>query len=101
MYSIGHRSGGVRRLWAGAALAAVLVWGGSAAANAQPAPQDQQSLEAALQALMGATVESVEVDLSDGAPVLEVDMRTRDGAGYEVTVDTSTATVLSVEPDND
>jgi uncharacterized membrane protein YkoI len=32
---------------------------------------------------------------------LEVDLRTRDGAGYEVTVDMNTATVLSVEPDED
>lgn len=90
----------MRRLWAGAALAVVLVGSGSAAATAQPAP-DQQSLEAARQALMGATVESVEVDLSSGVPELEVDLRTRDGAGYEVTVDMNTATVLSVEPDED
>ncbi|MET8797395.1 hypothetical protein ABZV91_13275 [Nocardia sp. NPDC004568] len=100
MYTIGHHRGGIRRWGAGAALAAILVWGGSAAAAAQPAP-DEQSLEAARQALMGATVESVEVDLSSGAPELEVDLRTRDGAGYEVTVDMSTATVLSVEPDDD
>ncbi|MFI2229902.1 PepSY domain-containing protein [Nocardia testacea] len=101
MYMIGHHTGGVRRLWAGAALAVVVVGSGSAAATAQPAPEDQRSLEAARQALMGATVESVEVDLSSGAPELEVDMRTRDGAGYEVTVDLNTATVLSVEPDGD
>ncbi len=101
MYRIGHHTGGVRRLWAGAALAVVLVGSGSAAATAQPAPDDQQSLEAARQALMGATVESVEVDLSSGVPELEVDLRTRDGAGYEVTVDMNTATVLSVEPDED
>jgi uncharacterized membrane protein YkoI len=101
MYTIGQHSGGVRRLWAGAALAVVLVGGRSAAATAQPVPEDQQSLEAARQALMGATVESVEVDLSGGAPELEVDLRTRDGAGYEVTVDMNTATVLSVEPDED
>ncbi|MGA6205038.1 PepSY domain-containing protein [Nocardia testacea] len=100
MYRIGHHTGAVRRLWAGAALAVVLVGSGSAAATAQPAP-DQQSLEAARQALMGATVESVEVDLSSGVPELEVDLRTRDGAGYEVTVDMNTATVLSVEPDED
>ena len=35
MFTIGHHSGGVGRLWAGAALAVVLVGGGSAAATAQ------------------------------------------------------------------
>lgn len=92
---------GLRRLAAGTALAAILVGSGGALALAQPAPGEEESLEAARRVLLGATVQSFEVDTSNGAPALEVDVRTRDGGEYEVTVDMSTATVLSVERDED
>lgn len=97
----GHRHGRLRRLWAGTALATILIGSGGAVADAEPMLSDQESLEAARQVLMGATVQSVEVDFSEGTPTWEIDARTRDGAEYEVMVDMSTATVLSVEQDDD
>lgn len=99
--TIGRSSGALRRLAAGTALAAIVVGSGGALALAQPAPGDEESLEAARRVLLGATVQSFEVDTSNGAPELEVDVRSRDGAEYEVTVDMNTATVLSVERDED
>ncbi|WP_040789936.1 PepSY domain-containing protein [Nocardia paucivorans] len=98
----GYRNGGLRRLGAGTAFAAVLVGSGGALAAAQPTPEEQQQTwEGARQVLTGATVESIEIDLTDGAPKWEVDARTRDGAQYEVMVDMNSATVLSIEPDDD
>lgn len=96
-----HYSGGPRRLWAGTALAAILVGSGGTLAVAEPPPGEQREPDAAWQVLVGATVQSVEIDFSEGAPKGEVDVRARDGAEYEVTIDMNTPTILSVEPDED
>ncbi|MFI9408114.1 PepSY domain-containing protein [Nocardia sp. NPDC052316] len=90
----------LRRLSVGAALTVALIGGGSALATAEPV-SEQEALDAARQALMGATVESVELDTADGTPKWEVDVKTRDGNGYEVTVDARTGTVISIDRDND
>ncbi|MBF6328371.1 PepSY domain-containing protein [Nocardia transvalensis] len=95
------RTGAWRRLSFTAALAAALAGGGSALASAEQPLDQQQTLDAARAALMGATVESVELDTSEGSPKWEIDLRTRDGAGYEAHVDAATGTVLSIEQDND
>lgn len=99
--TIGYHGGGLRRLWAGTALATLLVGSGGALAVAEPTLSDQEELDAARQILMGATVRSIEIDFSDGAPKGEVEVRTRDGAEYEVMIDMNTATMLSIERDDD
>ncbi|MFI6869467.1 PepSY domain-containing protein [Nocardia sp. NPDC050406] len=100
-----HATDTLRRLSFGAVLAAAL--GGAAAAPAlatpavQPVANDQEALMAAQEALQGATVQSVELEMSDGAPKWEVDVVTRTGGAYEVQVDAATGTVLSVEQNSD
>ncbi|MCM6772011.1 PepSY domain-containing protein [Nocardia sp. CDC159] len=88
------------RLAVGGALAAGLIASGGALASAEPVT-DQEALDLARQTLMGATVESVEIDTSDGTPKWEVDIRTRDGGAYEAQVDARTGTVLSIDRDSD
>ncbi|GAA5099388.1 PepSY domain-containing protein [Nocardia iowensis] len=94
--TIRRPASGLYRLAAGTALATALIAGATAQATADPMMSD---LEIARQALAGATVQSVELDTADGTPQWEVDIRTRDGAVYEVQVDANTGTVLSIEPD--
>lgn len=94
--SIGSHLG---RFSVGAALAVALA-GGGALAGAEPAMSEQEALDAARSALMGATVQSIELDTADGTPKWEVDVLTRDGGAYEVTVDARTGMILSIDRDH-
>ncbi|GAB4585852.1 PepSY domain-containing protein [Nocardia sp. IFM 10818] len=100
MTAINHR-GTVRRCAFGAVLAAAALGVGAgpalAAPAAQPVVNDQQAMEMARDALMGATVQSVELDMADGSPAWEIDLRTRTGTDYEVEVDAMTGMVISIE----
>ncbi|WP_052280330.1 PepSY domain-containing protein [Nocardia vulneris] len=97
-----RRPGSVlRKLTIGAAMAVALIGGGGAVAGAEPAVTEQEALDAARNALMGATVQSIEFDTSDGTPKWEIDVKTRDGGGYEVAVDARTGTIVSIDEDND
>ncbi|QIS03224.1 hypothetical protein F5X71_13695 [Nocardia brasiliensis] len=89
----------LRTLTVGAALAVALI-GGGATATAEPAVTEQQALDAARTALMGATVQSIEFDTSDGTPKWEIDVMTRTGGGYEVAIDARTGTIVSIDQDN-
>ncbi|MEU0871969.1 PepSY domain-containing protein [Nocardia brasiliensis] len=100
LYAPRRPGSGLRKLTIGATLAVALI-GGSAVAGAQPAVTEQEALDAARNALMGATVQSIEFDTSDGAPKWEIDVKTRDGGGYEVAVDARTGTIVSIDEDND
>ncbi|MBL1077116.1 PepSY domain-containing protein [Nocardia sp. 2] len=62
---------------------------------------DQQALEAAQQALQGASVQSVELEMADGTPTWEVEVLTRTGDEYEVQVDAATGMIVSVEQSTD
>ncbi|WP_378737008.1 PepSY domain-containing protein [Nocardia brasiliensis] len=95
--TIRRPASGLHRLAAGTALATALIAAATTQATADPMMSD---LEIARQALAGATVQSVELDTADGTPQWEVDIRTRDGAVYEVQVDANTGRILSIEPDH-
>ncbi|AFU00933.1 PepSY domain-containing protein [Nocardia brasiliensis] len=100
LYAPRRPGSGLRKLTIGAALAVALI-GGGAVAGAEPAVTEQEALDAARNALMGATVQSIEFDTSDGTPKWEIDVKTRDGGGYEVAVDARTGTIVSIDEDND
>ncbi|WP_280455341.1 PepSY domain-containing protein [Nocardia brasiliensis] len=100
LYAPRRPGSGLRKLTIGPALAVALI-GGCAVAGAEPAVTEQEALDAARNALMGATVQSIEFDTSDGSPKWEIDVKTRDGGGYEVAVDARTGTIVSIDEDND
>ncbi|MBF6137404.1 PepSY domain-containing protein [Nocardia otitidiscaviarum] len=96
---------GLRRFSFGVVLAAAALGAAAGPAAAAPAVQpvvsDQEALRAAQDALMGATVQSIELEMADGTPTWEVDVATRTGAEYEVQIDATTGMVVSVEESTD
>ncbi|GAA5106061.1 PepSY domain-containing protein [Nocardia iowensis] len=107
----------------GTAAAAVLAVGGIALATASPGDAGhtaasqvlghdwklvagqtisrEQAIDAARQAVPGATVEDTDLDDDRGTTVWEVDVRDAQGVESEVHVDANSGKVLSVEPDDD
>ncbi|QLY30071.1 PepSY domain-containing protein [Nocardia huaxiensis] len=91
----------LRRFAFGAFFAAATATGAAAPVLAAPTVQaavdEQEAMEAARHALQGATVQSVELEMSSGSPKWEVEVATRTGGEYEVEVDAMNGMILSIE----